>query len=79
MDSNDRNLGMNSNITRRDFLNGVAVTVGASLIPGVGLAQNSGPDTSPLEPLLAQGIACAASARHDFHCRAGTAARFDSV
>jgi spermidine dehydrogenase len=56
MDSNDRNLGMDSNITRRDFLNGVAVTVGASLIPGVALAQNSGPDPSPLEPLLAQGI-----------------------
>jgi spermidine dehydrogenase len=56
MDSNDRNLGMDSNITRRDFLNGVAVTIGASLIPGAALAQNSGPDPSPLEPLLAQGI-----------------------
>jgi spermidine dehydrogenase len=44
MDSNDRNLGMNSPITRRDFLNGVALTVGASLVP------------SPLEELLAQGI-----------------------
>src|SRR5262249_31545578 len=44
MDSNDRNLGMNSRITRRDFLNGVALTVGASLVP------------SPLEELLAQGI-----------------------
>src|SRR5262252_2733952 len=27
----DRSLGMNRNITRRDFLNGCAVTVGASL------------------------------------------------
>src|SRR5215831_9111660 len=44
MDSNDRNLGMNSRITRRDFLNGVALTLGASLVP------------SPLEELLAQGI-----------------------
>src|SRR6516165_9670689 len=42
MDSNDRNLGMNSRITRRDFLNGVAVTIGASLIPEVAAAQNSG-------------------------------------
>jgi spermidine dehydrogenase len=32
-DSRDRALGMKSNITRRDFLNGVAVTVGASLLP----------------------------------------------
>jgi spermidine dehydrogenase len=57
MDSNDRNLGMNSNITRRDFLNGMAVTVGASLIPGaVAAQQNSGPDPSTVEPLLAQGI-----------------------
>src|ERR1700679_2796742 len=61
MNSNDRNLGMDGNITRRDFLNGVAVTIGAGigagLIPGVAAAQqNSGPDPSPLEPLLAQGI-----------------------
>jgi spermidine dehydrogenase len=56
MDSNDRNLGMNSRITRRDFLNGVAVTIGASLIAETAAAQNSGPDPSPLEPLLAQGI-----------------------
>ena len=56
MDSNDRNLGMNSRITRRDFLNGVAVTIGAGLIPEAGAAQNSGPDPSALPPLLAQGI-----------------------
>src|SRR5580658_6797712 len=59
MDSNDRDLGMNSNITRRDFLNGVAVTIGASLIPGAAAAaaqQNSGPDPTTQAPLLAQGI-----------------------
>ena len=32
-DLTDRELGMKRNITRRDFLNGVAVTVGASLMP----------------------------------------------
>jgi len=32
-DSRDRELGMNSNITRRDFLNGVALTVGAAVVP----------------------------------------------
>jgi spermidine dehydrogenase len=29
----DRNLGMHRNITRRDFLNGVAVTAAASMLP----------------------------------------------
>ena len=32
-DRHDRDLGMNSRISRRDFLNGVALTVGASLVP----------------------------------------------
>ena len=32
-DSNDKDLGMHRNITRRDFLNGVAITIGGSLIP----------------------------------------------
>jgi spermidine dehydrogenase len=32
-DHNDRELGMNRNITRRDFLNGVAMTAGAALMP----------------------------------------------
>src|ERR1700688_816329 len=31
----DRALGMGARITRRDFLNGVALTVGASLVPGI--------------------------------------------
>ena len=56
-DSRDRELGMDRKITRRDFLNGVAVTVGASLVPGAGLlAQNKGPDRSAQDPLLEQGI-----------------------
>src|SRR5439155_16474382 len=32
-DANDKELGMDRSITRRDFLNGVAVTAGASLLP----------------------------------------------
>src|SRR5436305_1753935 len=32
-DPNDKDLGMDRNITRRDFLNGVAVTAGASILP----------------------------------------------
>ena len=32
-DSRDRELGMHRNITRRDFLNGVAVTAGAAMMP----------------------------------------------
>ena len=32
-DQADRELGMNRNITRRDFLNGVAMTAGAALMP----------------------------------------------
>jgi len=34
MDSRDRHLGMNRAISRRDFLNGVSVAIGASLLPG---------------------------------------------
>src|SRR5690242_10174061 len=32
-DQQDRQLGMHRNITRRDFLNGVAVTAGAAIMP----------------------------------------------
>ena len=32
-DQTDRELGMNRHITRRDFLNGVAVTAGAAMMP----------------------------------------------
>jgi spermidine dehydrogenase len=43
MDSNDRDLGMNRNISRRDFLNGVALTAGATMLPEGLSAQNQGP------------------------------------
>lgn len=44
-------------ITRRDFLNGTALVIGASMCPfGELFAQDSGPDPSPLEPFLARGI-----------------------
>src|SRR5579872_804804 len=59
MNSRDRELGMDSRISRRDFVNGFAVAVGAGLVPGLSgtaEAQNSGPDPSTQEPLLAQGI-----------------------
>ena len=45
-DHTDRQLGMNCKITRRDFLNGVAVTAGASLIPWQ-LFADSDPQNSP--------------------------------
>ncbi|MDZ7645642.1 MAG: NAD(P)-binding protein [Woeseiaceae bacterium] len=34
MDGDDRKLGMHADITRRDFLNGASVAVGAALLPG---------------------------------------------
>src|SRR5271170_4752107 len=55
-DQIDRELGMHRNITRRDFLNGVAVTAGAAMMPmpwdlsaaGVGDGQAAvGPENSP--------------------------------
>jgi spermidine dehydrogenase len=55
-DARERELGMGRRITRRDFLNGVAVTIGASLLPAGALAQDSGPDASAQEELLAKGI-----------------------
>ena len=33
MKSRDRQLGMNANISRRDFLNGASLAIGASLLP----------------------------------------------
>jgi len=33
MDSRDRRLGMDRAISRRDFLSGVSVAIGASLLP----------------------------------------------
>ncbi len=56
-DSRDDELGMHRKITRRDFLNGVAITIGASLAPaGRAFPQNKGPDRSAQDPLLEQGI-----------------------
>jgi spermidine dehydrogenase len=45
-DLSDRELGMKRNITRRDFLNGVAVTAGAALMPWHLLAAGQ-PEQSP--------------------------------
>jgi len=41
MNKTDRQLGMGKDISRRDFLNGVSIAVGASLLPGAGFAQNA--------------------------------------
>ncbi len=48
MDSQDRELGMRRNITRRDFINGVAVTAGAAMMPWQLLGSDSAdPEKSP--------------------------------
>ncbi|MGA7755162.1 MAG: NAD(P)-binding protein [Candidatus Sulfotelmatobacter sp.] len=47
-DSRDRELGMHRKITRRDFINGVAVTAGASLMPRhLFAASSADPEKSP--------------------------------
>ena len=43
----DRQLGMNADITRRDFLSGVSVAIGASLLPAVSSAQDVGAQDLP--------------------------------
>ena len=56
-ETRDRALGMDRPIDRRDFLNGVALSIGATLIAGKGLAADSGAaDAASQEPFLAQGI-----------------------
>ena len=55
-DSRDREFGMDRRITRRDFLNGVALTVGAAMIPPGLAAQDKGPDASAQDPLLEKGL-----------------------
>src|ERR1039458_4866218 len=47
----DQKLGMNRSVTRRDFLNGVALTVGSALIPHAALAF----DEAPYDPEKASG------------------------
>ena len=51
-DANDRDLGMAAPITRRDFLNGVAVTVGASLLPPGLLALGKSDERAYYPPAL---------------------------
>jgi spermidine dehydrogenase len=48
-DSRDRELGMHRRITRRDFINGVAVTAGATMMPWhlLGAGDSRGPENSP--------------------------------
>src|ERR1700722_16473616 len=50
-DKSDQDLGMNRSITRRDFLNGVALTIGSSMIPRAALAL----DDAPYAPEKAAG------------------------
>lgn len=47
MDSQDRELGMRRKITRRDFINGVAVTAGAAMMPWQLFGSDSDPEKSP--------------------------------
>jgi spermidine dehydrogenase len=49
-DSRDRELGMHGSITRRDFLNGVALSIGAAILPADGLTAfgaEAAPESSP--------------------------------
>ncbi len=43
----DQQLGMAKAISRRDFLNGVSIVVGASLLPRTGSAQDIGAQDMP--------------------------------
>ena len=49
MDSNDRTLGMDRSISRRDFLNGVAMAAGALTVPDslLALEQEYAPEQQP--------------------------------
>jgi len=47
MNKTDQLLGMNRDISRRDFLNGVSVAIGASLLPHGASAQNVGVQDMP--------------------------------
>jgi len=53
----DKTFRTKSPVHRRDFLNGVAMTIGASLFPfGELLGQDAGPDSSAQEYFLSKGI-----------------------
>lgn len=54
MDSRDRRLGMNRAISRRDFLNGVSIAIGASLLPACATTRNAavGRLSAPYPPSL---------------------------
>ncbi len=64
MTLSDKELGMDRAISRRDFVNGVAVAVGGSLIaPGLlsareGTPQASGTDENYPPALTGRGFAC---------------------
>jgi hypothetical protein len=49
MDALFRKLGMDRPITRRDFLNGMAVTAASTQIPGNGLMAQAAADTAPAD------------------------------
>ncbi len=56
-DSRDRELGMHRKITRRDFLNGMAMTAGAAALPWDLFAQQSVPEKSaPYYPPALTGL-----------------------
>ena len=55
--SRDNDLGMGRSITRRDFLNGVALTVGAAMVPGHAFAFEAQPqDSSGYYPPALTGL-----------------------
>ena len=47
MDNKDRKLGMNADITRRDFLNGVGLLVGSTITNDIGATDNIGAQDMP--------------------------------
>ena len=47
MNRRDKRLGMDADITRRDFLNGVGVAIGASLLPATGNTSGAGAQDVP--------------------------------
>ena len=56
MDSRDRDLGMYRKITRRDFINGIAVTAGAAMMPWHLFAGNSDQNSANYYPPALTGM-----------------------